>query len=67
MKLIFRNWTTTMGLAVTEKFRLEPNNYLDMQEYLNGLSSGGRKRNRKSKKNKRKSKKNKRKSIKRRK
>jgi ankyrin repeat protein len=77
MKLIFRNWNTTMGLAVTEDLGLDPGNEIDMAEFLATRTpepsvepSGGKKRRkrksnkRKSMKNKRKSRKNKRKSSK---
>jgi ankyrin repeat protein len=77
MKLIFRNWNTTMGLAVTEGLGLNPDNEMTLAEYLKTRTpepivepSGGKKRRnrksnkRKSRKNKRKSRKNKRKSRK---
>jgi hypothetical protein len=69
MKLIFRNWPTTMGLLATKGLYLESAE-MDLAEYLGTRDppSGGRKRRKqKSKKNKRKSKKNKRRSVKRRK
>jgi ankyrin repeat protein len=73
IKLIFRNWPTIMGLAVTEPYKIDEGSNMNFSEFLGTRrsdknTSGGRKRRKqKSKKNKRKSKKNKRKSIKRRK
>ena len=70
MKLIFRNWPTTMGLLATEDLYLDIDNKMDLAKYLGTRDplSGGRKRKKqKSNKNKKNLVKNKRKSIKRRK
>ena len=72
IKLIFRNWPTIMGLAVTEPYKIDEGSNIKFAEFLGTReetdSSGGRKRRKqKSNKRNRKSKKNKRKSIKRRK
>ena len=52
MKLIFRNWPTTMGLLATREFRLGPDNEMDLSEYLD-IRAMGKGKKRKSNKNKR--------------
>jgi ankyrin repeat protein len=62
IKSIIHNWPTTMGLLATQKLGLEPNNVMDLSEYLDTRVAKGKKR--KSNKNKRKSNKNKKRSTK---
>ena len=65
IQTIIHNWPTTMGLLATQKLGLEPNDKMNLSEYLGTRIAKGKKR--KSNKNKRKSNKNKRKPTKRRK
>lgn len=53
IQTIIHNWPTTMGLLATQKLGLEPNNKMDLGEFLGTRVAKGKKR--KSNKNKRRS------------
>jgi hypothetical protein len=62
IQTIIDNWPTTMGLLATKNLELEPNDKMNLSEYLGTRVAKGKKR--KSNKNKRKSNKNKKRSTK---